>query len=196
MASRRSDGAKRRDELLDAALRCFVERGIFETGIEEIRKAAGASPSSVYHLFDGRAGLICALLARTFERALQHLAERVWVTSSVQEAVWALVDGHLEWVLAHRDEARFMYQAMALELDGEGRAELLVRKDELRRPIYQHLQRFVDAGELPPWPPAQLEIVLLGPSHEACRQLLAGAPLDPGWLRETLPRLAVTTLAR
>jgi hypothetical protein len=37
-----------RDELLDAALRCFVEQGILATGIEDVRKAAGASPRDLF----------------------------------------------------------------------------------------------------------------------------------------------------
>ncbi|HVG59095.1 MAG TPA: TetR family transcriptional regulator, partial [Hyalangium sp.] len=42
MGPARRDGMKRRDALLDAALRCFVKRGVLGTGIEEIRRAAGA----------------------------------------------------------------------------------------------------------------------------------------------------------
>jgi hypothetical protein len=46
---------------------------------------------------------------------------------------------------------------------------------------------FID-GSLPRWSPLALDVVLLGPSHEACRRLLEGAPLDPGWMRTHLPR--------
>lgn len=181
---------KRRDALLDAALRCFVERGVLGTGIEEIRRAAGASPSSVYHLFDGLQGLTLALLTRTFERLFAHLAERVCATATAEEAVLALVDGHLEWILGHRDEGRFMYQATALEFTADAQAALQARKAELLAPVVVHVSRFITEGTLPPWPPLLLDVVLLGPSHEACRRFLAGAPLEPEWMRATLPRLA------
>src|SRR3954464_3868141 len=82
MVSTRRDGARRRDQLLDAALRCFIKRGVLATGIEEIRKAAGASPSSVYHQFDGLPGVLLALLTRTFERLFGHLAARVTAAGS------------------------------------------------------------------------------------------------------------------
>ncbi|RKH06595.1 TetR/AcrR family transcriptional regulator [Corallococcus sp. CA053C] len=190
MGPARRDGIQRRDELLDAALRCFAERGVLGTGIEEIRKAAGASPSSVYHLFDGLSGLTLALLTRTFERLFTHLAARVTVTTRAEAAVLALVDGHLEWVLEHRDEGRFMYQAMSLELGAEGQAALQARKAELLRPVVLHLARFIEAGTLPPWSPLVFDVVLLGPSHEACRRFLAGAPFEPEWMRATLPALA------
>ena len=191
MAPARRDGLKRRDALLDAALRCFVERGVLGTGIEEIRRAAGASPSSVYHLFDdGLPDITLALLTRTFERLFAHLAARVTPTPTAEDAVIALVDGHLEWILGHRDEGRFMYQAMALELGADATATLQARKAELLTPVVLHLHRFITEGSLPPWPPLMFDVVLLGPSHEACRRFLAGAPLEPEWMRATLPRLA------
>jgi AcrR family transcriptional regulator len=185
----RVDGLRRREALLDAALRCFGERGVLATGIEEIRREAGASPSSVYHHFDGLAGITVALLLRTFERAANHMAARVLPTGTAEAAVRALVDSYLQWALDHPDEARFMYQAMALEL-GEGREALLARKAELQRSVFEHLARFTAAGELPNWPPQALDVVLLGPSHDACRRYLSGADLDPGWMRATLPELA------
>jgi AcrR family transcriptional regulator len=190
MRPARSDGLKRREALLDAALKCFVKRGVLGTGIEEIRRAARASPSSVYHLFDGLPSLTLALLTRTFERLLAHLAARVTPTTTAEDAVMALVDGHLEWILGHPDEGRFMYQATALEFEADAAAALQARKAELLVPVVRHLSRFIAEGKLPPWPPLLLDVVLLGPSHEACRRLLAGAPIDPAWLRATLPPLA------
>jgi AcrR family transcriptional regulator len=190
MEPARRDGVKRRDALLDAALRCFVRQGVLGTGIEEIRRVAGASPSSVYHLFDGLPGLTLALLTRTFERLFSHLATRVLATTRAEDAVVALVDGHLEWILGHQDEGRFMYQATALEFEAGATDALQARKAELLAPVVLHLHPFIEAGALPPWPPLVLDVVLLGPSHEACRRFLAGAPLDPVWMRATLPGLA------
>src|SRR5262245_24086106 len=174
MAGERRDGLKRKEELLDAALRCFVDRGVLGTGIEEIRRAAGASPSSVYHLFGGIQDLTLALLTRVFERLFAHLAERVTATKTAEEAVVALVDGHLEWILNHRDEGRFMYQATALEYEPGATDALQARKAELLMPVVQHLGRFIAAQELPQWPPLVFDVVLLGPSHEALRRFLAG----------------------
>src|SRR5580704_1987901 len=75
-SARRRDGIRRRDELLDAALTCFSERGLLGARIEDIRRVAGASPSSVYNLFDGLPSLTVALLARTFERLFAHVTSR------------------------------------------------------------------------------------------------------------------------
>jgi AcrR family transcriptional regulator len=58
MPAARQNGVARRQALLDAALQCFAERGMLRTGIEDVRKAAGASPSSVYHLFEDFPALV------------------------------------------------------------------------------------------------------------------------------------------
>jgi AcrR family transcriptional regulator len=186
----RKDGLRRHEELLDAALRCFDERGLLATGIEDIRKEACANPSSVYHLFGGLTDLMAALLIRTFERVCAQLAADVTPTETARDAVHALVRSHLDWVAAHPAEARFMYQAMALELAAEHAAELAAAKARLQQPIITHLRRFADAGELPSWSPSQLETVLLGPSHEVCRRALSGGEGDLEWARSTLPELA------
>jgi AcrR family transcriptional regulator len=187
---RRRDGKERREALLDAALRCFVRGGLLATGIEEIRKEAGASPSSVYHQFQDRNALVLALLERTFERLFAHLAVRVSEAEGAEGLVKHLVSGHLEWILTHREEGKFLYQATALEFTPEAGATLQARKAEMLAPVAARLVPLVERGELPRWSVLEFDVVLLGPSHEACRRLLAGAPLDVRWMKKTLPELA------
>lgn len=164
-------------------------------GIEEIRKEAGASPSSVYHQFSDKNALVVALLERTFERLFSHLEARVGETKGASELVLALVDGHLSWVLSHEPEGRFMYQATALELSPQAGDELQRRKAEMLAPVTAKVAALVACGELPAWSVLQFDVVLLGPSHEACRRYLAGAPLDPAWMRRELPLLALRSVA-
>jgi AcrR family transcriptional regulator len=191
----RRDGQDRREALLDAALACFAARGVVNTGIEEIRKAAGASPSSVYHLFGGLPALTMALLERTFRRLFAHLTKRVVPQPTAERAVRELVAGHIEWVRANRDEASFMYQATALEMDAKASADLQTKKTEMLAAIAVRVAGFIERGELPAFTTVELDIILLGSTHEACRRWLAGAPLDPEWMRKTLPRLAWRAVA-
>jgi AcrR family transcriptional regulator len=190
MSKARRDGQRRRDELLDAALECFHERGVLGTGIEEIRRAAGASPSSVYHQFDGLNGLIVALLERVFERLFGHLTQRVVRTRTARGAVLALVGGHIEWILAHRKEGRFMYQATAIEYDAELAGALAAQKAKLLQPLLAHLAPFMRDGSLPSWSTQAFDIVVLGQSHEALRRSLAGADVDIAWVQKQLPLIA------
>jgi AcrR family transcriptional regulator len=170
--------------------RLLARRGLLGTRIEDIRRAAGASPSSVYNLFDGLPSLTVALLARTFERLFAHVTSQARTETRPDAAIRALVDGHLQWVPGHEDEARFMYGAMALELATAQREELAELKAKLAVPVMEHLSSLVVEGALPAWPASTLEVVVLGPAHEACRRYLAGAPVDLAGLRGLLPEEA------
>ena len=190
MVTARKNGLERRDEILDAALSCFARLGILETGIEDVRRAAGASPSSVYHLFGGMPGIVVALLGRTFERYYGQVFAQIAPHEDARALVQALIEAHFDFLLAHKQEARFMYQALALELAGAEKKEVDRLKTARRKPIVRRLQNLVRAGALPDWPPLVLEIVILGPCHDASRKLLAGHALDVGWLRQELPKVA------
>jgi AcrR family transcriptional regulator len=196
---RRVDGAQRRDQLLDAALKCFERGGVLGVGIEDIRREAGASPSSVYNLFANLEEIMLALLVRVFEDSFAYIAARVCRTRSAERAVRTLVEAHIEWISAHPVEGRFMYQAMTLERRGlrrDARERLSGAKATALEPMLAHLRTFVERGEIPAWSPTLLDVVLLGAAHEALRRWLAGAEdLDPAILRKTLPALAWRSIA-
>ncbi|KYF93756.1 hypothetical protein BE20_08430 [Sorangium cellulosum] len=193
MAVARQSGVARREALLDAALRCFEQRGLLRTGIEDVRKEAGASPSSVYHLFEDFPALVAALLERTFERLLGDVTARVRAARTARSAVRALVSAHLTWVLDEA-EARFMYQALALELDGHHRAALRETKARLKAEMTAHL---AELGVLSGGRSSEVMVdVLLGPAHQACRAYFsAPGAVDPAWMKATLPDLACAALA-
>lgn len=180
--------------MLDAALATFAEHGVVGARLDDIRRRAKASPSSIYHLFGGLEEVTIALLERTFERLFAHLTACVLPTRTAKGAVTSLVKAHLAWVLDNRAEARVMYQAMSVEASAAGAARLAARKAEMLGPLVAHFARFMDAGTLPRLSPPVLDVVVLGTTHEACRRFLGGAPLDPAWMRATLPRLAWASL--
>jgi hypothetical protein len=84
---------------------------------------------------------------------------------------------------------------MALELGGDPAGTLAATKAAQLEPVVEHLARFIASGALPAWSPLIFDLVLLGPSHEACRRHLAGAAIDPKWMRATLPELAWRSLS-
>jgi AcrR family transcriptional regulator len=192
----RSDGQRRHDAILDAAVEVFGKRGVLAVGIEDIRKRAKASPSSVYHHFGGMEPLVLALLTRTFTRLFAHLAARVTTATSARACVETLVDAHIEWVLANRVEARVMYELMTLQMSKRIATPLAKRKAALLAPVVAHFAPFIAKGKLPPWSPLLFDVVLLGVAHECCRRFLGGAPLDAKWMRAELPKLAWRSLPR
>lgn len=191
----RRDGLERRQALLDAALACFAKRGVFTVGIEEVRAEAGASPSSVYHLFPlGLADLTAAVLERIFEQLFAELAQKLEGAKTARATVERLVRGHLDWVFAHEQQARVMYEAVGLRFPPKLQARVTERKAAAMAPLLVHVAPFLRARTLPRWEPEVFDVVLLGASHEACRRWLLGAPFSQAWLRKHLPELAWRSL--
>jgi len=66
----------RREAILDAALRCFVDRGFYGTSIPEIAEKAAIASGTIYHYFESKEALVNAL----FRHWKGHIAQRVLTT--------------------------------------------------------------------------------------------------------------------
>lgn len=64
----------RRQQIIDAAYRCFARKGFHQTTMREIYQEAELSPGAVYHYFDSKHEIIAASFDFDYERSL-HLFE-------------------------------------------------------------------------------------------------------------------------
>lgn len=67
----RSDAARNRARILEAAGRLFAERGVEEVSMDDVAKEAGVGKATLFRRFGDRAGLALALLDQR-ERELQE----------------------------------------------------------------------------------------------------------------------------
>jgi AcrR family transcriptional regulator len=61
--------AARRDEILDAAWRCFARQGYHGATMQDICKEAGLSAGALYRYFDSKEQVLAAINARNLEQA-------------------------------------------------------------------------------------------------------------------------------
>ncbi len=64
----------RRDHILDAAERCFGERGFHSTSMHDICRAAGVSPGALYTYFASKEQLIAGMCDREKTKLVEALA--------------------------------------------------------------------------------------------------------------------------
>jgi TetR/AcrR family transcriptional repressor of nem operon len=57
-------GARTRARIVDAAVELMARRGVTETSVEEVKKAAGVSSSQLYHYFTDKSALVEAVVDR------------------------------------------------------------------------------------------------------------------------------------
>lgn len=66
---------EKRQEILDAAEKCFIRGGFQGTSISEICAAAHISPGHLYHYFDSKEAIIDAIADQGLEKATCHFQE-------------------------------------------------------------------------------------------------------------------------
>jgi AcrR family transcriptional regulator len=100
-----SDG--RREHILTAALRCFLENGVAGTSIAEIRQRSGASTGSIYHFFRSKEAIAVALY---MEGLSGWAAATLNVPSQAGagEAIACIVSDAVDWGLANAPLMQFM----------------------------------------------------------------------------------------
>src|SRR3954451_4621932 len=96
----------RRDEILDAALACFAERGYDGATIDEMRERSGASVGATYHHFGGKEQIADALYTEALRNYQSGFLELL--RGDAERAIKGVVRHHLRWVDANPDLARFL----------------------------------------------------------------------------------------
>lgn len=136
-----------RRRILDAASAAFRERGIAETGVDEIMRRAGLTHGGFYAHFRGKTELVAEACAAGFAEAVPNL-DRIAALPRVEARVRLLVDSYLS--TRHRDNrgSGCIIVAVAADmarLQGEARAAY-------SREFTAHLDRLAAALRLSPDP--------------------------------------------
>jgi AcrR family transcriptional regulator len=102
----------RREEILDAALRVFAERGLEGASTDEIARLAGISQPYVFRLFGTKKELFTAVVARCFRRTLETF-QRAAEGLRGEEAMQAMGQAYGNVLLADRTYLQAQMQAYA-----------------------------------------------------------------------------------
>jgi AcrR family transcriptional regulator len=161
--------AVRRRAILDAALRCFADKGYAATWIQDVRELSGASTGSIYHHFGNKEGLAAALYLDGLERYQRTILARLEAAPHAEAGVRGVIEEHFAWVRANPELARFL----AIRLDP---AVLVAARSDIRRLNREFssrarawLEAERDAGALANAPVEVLMACVLGPCQALTR---------------------------
>jgi AcrR family transcriptional regulator len=162
--------ADRRQEILDAALRGFAEKGLAGTTVDEVRERSGASVGSIYHHFGDKEGIAAALYVDVLAGYQRGVLAVLGKSGDARETVEGLVRHHLRWVARNRDGARFLLSGRPRRAASE--------IAELNRNVFEAmsgwLEEEVRAGGVRELPFELFFSLLIGPAQEFCRHWLDG----------------------
>src|SRR5579864_7717268 len=117
----RLSAAERKDDVLDAALVEFAERGLEGTSTEDIARRAGISQPYLFRLFGTKKELFKATVSRCFRETLE-LFQRAAEGKRGEEALHAIGEAYMEQLETNRTWLRAQMQAYAASDDPEIRA--------------------------------------------------------------------------
>ena len=142
----REEGARhRRQRVMDAASRLFLERGYVATTIEAIARAAAVAPATVYQAFGTKQAILARILDQTIAGDAQSAAllDRDWVKQASRHPDprqrLALVIRHTSRVAARTAPIKEVMRDAAA---ADPAVRQLIRDDDQRRYITQ--QTLVD----------------------------------------------------
>jgi AcrR family transcriptional regulator len=121
MATTRSTAAARRDEVLDAAVVEFAERGFEGASTEDIARRAGISQPYLFRLFGTKKELFKATVSRCFRETLE-MFQRAAEGKRGEEALQAIGAAYIAHLDSDRTWLRGQMQAYAAADDPEIRA--------------------------------------------------------------------------
>jgi AcrR family transcriptional regulator len=179
----------RRDDILDAALDAFDEKGVAAATLDDIRERSGASIGSIYHHFGDKEGIVGALYVRVLTD-WQRGFVRELRGKAAEAGVRAGVDHHLRWAARQPAAMRFLLTSSPprTSLKPQNRAFF----DEVQAWLASHKSEIRQDLDL-----ATGEAVWIGPASEYCRHWLAGrAPKPDRRRRELLADIAWRSLCR
>ncbi|MGH2724085.1 MAG: TetR/AcrR family transcriptional regulator [Actinomycetota bacterium] len=136
---------ERRQDIIDAAVRVFAERGVHGTTVAHITQAAEVAKGTFYLYFDSKEHLLAVLKERWVDESLARAAE---LLEKVGRADWwALVDTAVEnfvdYMLEHRDLIHVFVQEGITEATSEIFAECHRKLDMM---FASGIQAGVEAG--------------------------------------------------
>jgi AcrR family transcriptional regulator len=142
--------AERRQQITDAALFCFAERGFHKATLQDVVGRSGLSPGSIYCHFAGKEEIVYAVVEERHRRDLQNL-ERALAAPSFDEALRLLAAAFFPAPARREDRA---WRRLAVQLWAESHHDAILLqavRDGVHRPrrlLVRLMRRAERQGEL------------------------------------------------
>ncbi len=135
-----------REKILEVAESLFARRGYAGVGLRELAEAAELSKSSLFHHFEGKAALYCAVLTRVLER-VDEAVRPAYSEGDAADQLLALVDLLVDVLAEQPTTSRLLLRALFEDddLPEEGLAEA----DEMNAALIKvlgRLQSLIETG--------------------------------------------------
>ena len=163
----------RKASVLDAALRCFSERGLDGTTIHDIQRAANCSIGSIYHHFGSKEGVAEALFIVGIERLNRSMLHKLARCTTGEQRVRAVVGQYCAWSVRNSQMATYLH-SRDIDFSAQARARLKDIHDQYIGAVFKLFTPHVESGEIRMLPLDVYVPLISGPIQEYVRRWLSG----------------------
>lgn len=141
----------RREQILSAARRCFIESGFHPTRMDDIARAAGLSKGGVYFHFKSKQEVFDSLVQEEFENSMAFLASVTREERPISEKMQSIAQHYMQYFSQAPEAPRFFIVMGEMALRDEALAgRLLEMQKAFVEQIAQLLQEGIEAGMIRP----------------------------------------------
>ena len=151
----------KREEIIEAAARLFMQRGYEATSVRDLARAAGVSQATLYYYIGSKPQVLVALHNSYIDGLLQRL-------SAVLRADWPAAAKLRDFISITMDSLEHNRTRMAAfmrerrSLSPEAAAEIQVKWDQVDRILEQILQEGIESGAFRRAPVKSARLAVLG----------------------------------
>lgn len=171
------DAATPRERLLEAATELFAEDGYDAVNVEKLRKRAGVSNGSFFHLFAAKDDLAADLLVTCVADYQAATMKALARCDNAADGIAAMVRGHIRWVINNRDKARFMLDDARAAWFDKAAERLNVHNKAFGAAIERWRAPLTAQGHLRDVPIGIFVATAVGPANMICRAWVSGRQL-------------------
>ena len=134
---------ERRDQILLAARKCFVEKGYESTSMQDISRTSGLSKGGIYFHFESKMQVFLSLVDDEYDFSMSFLEEIAEQPGPIPEKILILARHFLENFAELQDRAKFFLVMSEVAIREPAVREKLL---ELQEVYIVFLSEFLEAG--------------------------------------------------
>ena len=156
----RSKRARRRAEILHAALRAFRREGYHATTLEDIAELLGVRKTALYHYFPDKEAILYACHQEGLEEVEGIIAEARRRSPQYAEQLAYVIHEHVRVMTDTLEGSSLAFEVSALS--PRHRAEVIAARDRYELALRDIVRRGIDAGEFRALDPKLAVFAILG----------------------------------
>jgi len=143
-----SDRAGRERAFISAAAKLFALHGYEATTTREIARMAGCAEGLISRYFNGKAGLLLALIQMHIAEEMEELSDTLVAAPTIEEEIQQLIDWEMTHMWGDRDFLKVMIPQLMLN---PKLGEEIIRAGPVRRAsvMTERLRKYQKGQELP-----------------------------------------------